>query len=412
MKKKKFLGLLLFGALMFASCSEHFHETPQSEVAVTYNLSADLQNAKASNVRVTFFNVNTGRSTVVESKDLSKTWLEDGLYNVMLEGNVAYKVNGSAVNARLRAVQNNVTIAGGKANLNLVAEAVSVKEGFVFAEIAVAGTLDDNKKQYNSDKYFRIYNNSDETLYADGLVLFESEFLNDMPQDYRPDVRDSALAISVAYMVPGNGTEHPVAPGQSILLVDLGLDHTKTNHNSYNLSKADFEWYDKTESGGDTDTDVPNLIKLITMDGSRQMGVWMPHTRGVKTYAIGYLGDAQHPVSAADYVQNYAYHYEYDFTFKGITYPMDGDAYIVPNAWIAYCVNMCPKEAPKKWLCSASRLDAGFAYNSVLASDKNRYGMAIRRKVDPQTHKLVDTNNSTNDFESMVKANPYYQFFK
>jgi possible lipoprotein len=57
-------------------------------------------------------------------------------------------------------------------------------------------------------------------------------------------------------------------------------------------------------------------------------------------------------------------------------------------------------------------LDAGFAYNSVLASDKNRYGMAIRRKVDPQTHKLVDTNNSTNDFESMVKANPYYQFFK
>ena len=229
---------MLFGALMFASCSEHFHETPQSEVAVTYNLSADLQNAKASNVRVTFFNVNTGRSTVVESKDLSKTWLEDGLYNVMLEGNVAYKVNGSAVNARLRAVQNNVTIAGGKANLNLVAEAVSVKEGFVFAEIAVAGTLDDNKKQYNSDKYFRIYNNSDETLYADGLVLFESEFLNDMPQDYRPDVRDSALAISVAYMVPGNGTEHPVAPGQSILLVDLGLDHTKTNHNSYNLSKA------------------------------------------------------------------------------------------------------------------------------------------------------------------------------
>jgi len=157
---------------------------------------------------------------------------------------------------------------------------------------------------------------------------------------------------------------------------------------------------------------VPNLIKLITMDGSRQMGVWMPHTRGVKTYAIGYLGDAQHPVSAADYVQNYAYHYEYDFTFKGITYPMDGDAYIVPNAWIADCVNMCPKEAPKKWLCSASRLDAGFAYNSVLASDKNRYGMAIRRKVDPQTHKLVDTNNSTNDFESMVKANPYYQFFK
>ena len=29
MKKKKFLGLLLFGALMFASCSEHFHETPK-----------------------------------------------------------------------------------------------------------------------------------------------------------------------------------------------------------------------------------------------------------------------------------------------------------------------------------------------------------------------------------------------
>ena len=409
---KKFFGLWLLGVLVLASCGEKFHETPQSEVSVVYTLAKDIQNAKASNVRVTFFNVNTGRSTVVQSNELSKVWLEDGLYNVMLEGNVTYKMNGTDVNARLRAVQNNVNITGGKATLNLVAEAVSVKDGFIFAEIAVAGTLDANNNQYNSDKYFRIYNNSDETLYADGLVLFESEFLNDTPQDYKPDMRDSALAISVAYMVPGSGKDHPVEPGKSILLVDLGLDHTKTNPNSYDLSKADFEWYDKTENGGDTDTDVPNLIKLITMAGNRQMGVWMPHTRGVKTYAIGYLGDVQHAVNAADYVKNYVYRYTYDFTFKDKTYPMKGDAYLLPNSWIADCVNMCPKEAPKKWTCSASRLDAGFAYNSVQAFDKNRYGMAIRRKVDNQTHKLVDTNNSTNDFESMVKANPYYQFFK
>lgn len=29
-------------------------------------------------------------------------------------------------------------------------------------------------------------------------------------------------------------------------------------------------------------------------------GMGSPHTRGVKTYAIGYLGDAQHAVNAAD----------------------------------------------------------------------------------------------------------------
>ena len=283
---KKFFGLWLLGVLVLASCGEKFHETPQSEVSVVYTLAKDIQNAKASNVRVTFFNVNTGRSTVVQSNELSKVWLEDGLYNVMLEGNVAYKMNGTDVNARLRAVQNNVNITGGKATLNLVAEAVSVKDGFVFAEIAVAGTLDANNKQYSSDKYFRIYNNSNETLYADGLVLFESEFLNDTPQDYKPDMRDSALAISVAYMVPGSGKDHPVEPGKSILLVDLGLDHTKTNPNSYDLSKADFEWYDKTEDGRDTNTDVPNLIKLITMNGNRQLGVWMPHTRRPMPSAI------------------------------------------------------------------------------------------------------------------------------
>ena len=415
MKKHKLMAIAIATAtacMPFVSCSDKDDTTPESNVQLSYTLPASLAGATVQNASVTFRNINTGRSQSFDINGSTATvTVDDGLYDVELNGEIAYTVNGETVTSRLRAIQNNVTISGGTATVSLNADAVSAKDGFVLAEIAVSGTLTPEGDNYDSDKYFRIYNNSDQTLYADGLTIFESAFTNDDPEEYTPDLRNSALTVNVAYMIPGNGHEHPVKPGQSLLLVDVGADHTKTNANSYDLSKADFEWYDEDEYGEDTDTDVPNLIKLITTgDDGEAVGLWAPHSRGVKTYAIGYLGDEANPVSVSDFLTKYKYTYTYKMSYGEYSFDMDGTAYMVPNSWIADCVNMRPQHTEKAWLCSASSLDAGFAYNSALEYDENRYGKAVRRKWNSSTKKLVDTNNSTNDFDSMVTANPYYIF--
>ena len=43
--------------------------------------------------------------------------------------------------------------------------------GFVIAEIFAARTIRDSGDPYTEINYFRITNNSDEVLYADGLLL-------------------------------------------------------------------------------------------------------------------------------------------------------------------------------------------------------------------------------------------------
>ena len=412
MNKVKFFaaGLLLFAATSFlSSCGDSDDTTPQSQVSLTYSVPEGLKTGKVTGTKVTFYNVNTGRLTEYPLDGSTTITVDDGLYNITLVGQLTYEVNGKTITSHLRAVKNAVSVSGGKVAISLAAEVVSVKQGFVFAEIFVSGTKTPDGDSYESDKYFRIYNNSDETLYADGLVLFESAFTNDDPHNYTPNLRDKAFTIDVAYMVPGTGKEHPVAPGKSILLVDVGLDHTKNNKNSFNLAKADFEWYDASEDGADTDTDVPNLIKLITTMDGESVGLWAPHGRGVKTYAIGYLGD-DNKVSVKQFLTDYVYKYSYKFVYEGLSVDMDNTGFMVPNSWIADCVNMRPQKTVQAWLCASSALDAGFAYNSVQEDDQSRYGKAVRRKFDKKTGKLIDTNNSTNDFESMVKANPYYIF--
>lgn len=403
--------IVLAFPLMFAACSGNDDEAiPMSRVTVGYTLPDNYRSAKATDMKVTFHNLGRGESATFDLNGDTTVTLERNLYNVEVNGRVSYVINGKEVEARLRGRQENVAIGDEATTISVRTNAVSAKDGFVFAEIFVSGTRTPAGDVYYSDKYFRIYNNSADTLYADGLVLFESAFQNDDPQQYTPDIRDSALTIANAYMIPGTGHDHPVAPGKSILLVDVGEDHTRKNANSFDLSKADFEWYDYTDDGEDVDTDVPNLVKLITTDDYGTVGLWAPHTRGVKTYAIGYLGDGDTPMTADEYLRDYLYTYKWTYAYGSYTFDMDGKGYMLPNTWIADCVNLRPLHCEQAWLCASGSLDAGFAYNSSQENDESRYGKAVRRKYDKATGRLVDTNNSTNDFESMVEANPYYEF--
>ena len=61
------------------------------------------------------------------------------------------------------------------------------------------------------------------------------------------------------------------------------------NPNSFDLSKANFEWYDESTNPKVTDIDnpeVPNMERLYTYSRT----IWGPHDRGFYSYIIGFLG--------------------------------------------------------------------------------------------------------------------------
>jgi len=301
----------------------------------------------------------------------------------------------------LRAYNQNVTVTD-TIELTMQAFVLPKSNDFVIAEVFFAGTQTPQGKNYIGDKYFVLVNNSDSILYADGIVLIESKFKNTKKFTVTPDIMASAMAADAIYRVPGDGTRFPVQPGAAFLIADNAIDHRTINENSFDMSNANVEWYDVSTNPNYTDIDnpdVPNMDKIYCYT----LTIWVPNNQGNTTFAIGRMPDT---LTVDQYLQDYRYDYDYINVTQAGTFEMSGSAYRFPNAWIIDAVNMCP-HSEYQWLAVHESIDAGFAYVGETGSDKTRFGKSVRRKTD-ENGKLIDTNNSSDDFLMFQTANPYF----
>ncbi|MCR5561550.1 MAG: DUF4876 domain-containing protein [Bacteroidales bacterium] len=134
-------------------------------------------------------------------------------------------------------------------------------------------------KGYTRDNFFEIVNNSDEVQYLDGVCLgcysganytSASAWLPLVQKGLYPgDVGGAIIAF------PGSGKEHPLEPGQAIVLANDATDHSTkapAGNNCPDLSGADWEVYigsDLKSNTKDTDyADVPNMevIHFVSND--------------------------------------------------------------------------------------------------------------------------------------------------
>ena len=244
-----------------------------------FNAPSELQsyNPTIGIQELTLKNINTGETTSVVKPGTRATTsnasitvsVPEGLYTISMEGSLSYKLNDEMVYTKMRAYQESVTFteATGTSPLDVTGYVYNSSEeggNFVIAEIFFTGSVTPEEKQYTGDKYFRIYNNSGDTLCADGLTIAESAFMTTSKYDYTPDIMNEAFSTKAIYRIPLGG-KIMVPPGESLLLCDIGMDHTVANSNSFDLTKADFEWYDVSSNPSfeDTDTEVPNLEKIL-----------------------------------------------------------------------------------------------------------------------------------------------------
>ena len=385
----------------------------------------DVDSLVAFHVKV--HNVSTGRDSsytvpnitreavtegIPPTVTLDTLTIAEGLYNVELEAKAVYHsrlktpstVRGNLMNHTI--VQNGADVAS-SVIVNLFSP--NMDNGFVIAEIHAARTLRPSGDPYTGDQYFRITNNSDTVMYADGLFIGESAFQQMIHQNYKPYILDKETPLQYLTKVPGihgKDKKYPVQPGASLIICDNAIDHTTAdrNPNSFDLSKADWEWFDESTNPRVTDIDnpaVPNMERLYTYSRT----IWGPHDRGFYAYVIGFLG-----VDSRTYLTDKAYQYDYSyrFVYGSTSKDMKFHAVKVPNTWILDAVVLAIKDM-KKWNVISPTLDNGYAWFSEVDHDKNRYGKSVRRKYNSKTHKLIDTNDSQHDFET-VKANPWYVF--
>ena len=141
-------------------------------------------------------------------------------------------------------------------------------KGLVFSELALTVPLpwETGGGSYHGAKYIELFNNSDATVYLDGMILgvawdFYTDIAGywtcDVSAPFRMDPEGIWTGFSLRF--PGSGADYPVAPGATVLIARSAVDHTSAHPSLSDLSPADFEFPTGGEAGN---PDVPNLVEL------------------------------------------------------------------------------------------------------------------------------------------------------
>ena len=134
---------------------------------------------------------------------------------------------------------------------------VGVSSGLVINEIYYCGPV--NKAKYVYDQFIELYNNSDTTVYLDGLILCRSR------QTFNPG-KDTLDYVQVIYIfqfpgTPKVGRQYPVGPHEYVVIAQDAIDHSQYIETALNLSHADWEFYNPY--GAEIDNPAPNVTNVI-----------------------------------------------------------------------------------------------------------------------------------------------------
>lgn len=401
--KKLFLSMMMLAAMSvaFVACSSDDDPVIVKNGTVTLEMPINVTNVVLESFEGTATNVQTGAAVALpapvkygEDYVITIPEIEEGNYNILAKGAISFLKEGIAGTTDFEVTSSNVLLSEKASSLKLAVNSFQAEGGFVISEIFFTGTTTPENKQYSNDQYLVITNNSDVTLYADSIAVLESEFMTVDKQDYTPDLMSTDFSVDFVFMIPGSGTSVPVAPGKSLLLAVNAIDHVENNPNSFDLSGADFEFFDDSSNPNFTDVDGPatNLDRWYTYSAT----ITGFHNRGFKSYAI-----AKMKAPKETWLSDYAYTAAYTWSFQEWTFDQEKDTYRVPNEWILDAVNLSV-ESEFQWLVTSSALDAGWTYCGKIDKDPERYNKAVIRKQDANG-KYIDTNNSTNDFNAEVK---------
>ena len=391
--KKNLVKVLLACALMapvMVSCSDDDKIAPVYEIAVNPILPSGYV---IDSQKIIFTEINTNVVTPVE--DINNLRLAAGTYNI--EATAVVSSNEDATTKNMRAIAQNVVITETTRSVTLDWFFYNPDNSLVISEIYL-GSLNATGKGLLYDSHISIYNNTDEVIYADGLAICEGSLNNTTSYPDLTPTPEERFLVGTVYVIPGNGTEHPIDPGKSITIVDQAIEWSADVAGAQDYRDADFEWYDEVTIGTIRDTDnpsVPNLDKWYSYSAT----IWILSQQANRSYAIARIPEG---VTAESYLKDYTCSYTYYFTFTE-NYITRENQYYIPLDWIIDGVNLSPASS-QEFLCLPPSIDISYkSINDDPQSAADRaYRMFVRREAGKSADGniiLQDTDDSAKDFK-------------
>lgn len=386
--RSKIFFLLIALIAVLTSCVQ-VEDIKQYSLEVKLNYPEALADLKKDGLLMVLTNLQKGTLQQVytdEDGKITFSNLEPGVYSVSTSIRFSYYDHDRIINGYKEFEVNRDLME----ELNLNMADIS---RFVISQFYYSGYLSEAGKLDYSDQFIEIYNNSADTLYADGLSIVEHESSGG-GTSYWKDWEPTHIVVKAIWTIPGNGSDVPVFPGKSLVIASNALDHQSDPNGSpnspVNLGGADFEYHVWSESGRDIDyPNVPNLVEdLFVLKGT----VSYFDVRGGSAMALVWL-----PEDHQSFIQQNMLLREFPNATRYYCK--------IPNEWVEDAVEVMMNDVTNKRF--APVLDAG----SVAVEAGSKSGLAIRRKVEGVFNGrkvLKDTNNSTNDFEHDVVPVPRY----
>lgn len=402
---KLFLSLTLVA--LFSSCIsmvENAQDVPVVErIEVSYQVAATTSfqekggevvpdpNFSANGLKVEFVNLNTSGIVTATTDDegIATADLIPGDYSIRVSGSVendgfTYMMNGTIPQVSLIKT---ITREEAKSSSSSIVIRPAKLAPLIISEIYYCGATD----YYFRDQTYHIYNNGDEVEYLDGLCFAQlhpniASGTSTLPVWPDEDGIDNYVYGLTVWQFPGNGTDYPLAPGESVVLAQEARDHTVNNPDSYDNSMANWECW----SGNATrdNPDVANMPLIFARNTNKTQ--WLTSVLGA-AFCIYRPDDGT--VVDQEYYEDY----------KNLQTEVNKTTYYtkIPAGWIYDGVELLGDMS----LLSKKRIpgfvDAGGTSVEATYCQKVVSRKVVSKRADG-TPIFADTNNSTEDFEVIL----------
>jgi len=375
---------------LWSGCRKDFAPVNTLSYTLAVRYPGTYNESFAQGAAVTLKNTFTGQTTQFTSNSQGEVDLRDilpGIYTVTASREIteaeSVAITGREGKAFLNAAIASLRIqASGKTEIQLSGGAVG---GFVIKEFYYTGSRTPNNASYLYDGFVEIYNNSTDTLYAGGISFGATKAGSSVATKFIEDQQNVYLAS--LWTIPGSaGTDHPVAPGKSIVIAVDGINHKTDPNGNPNAPTdlgagiADFETY-FNPPGNTNDTDSPDVPNVTLIHSSSlTLFDWLPGVNGSGLVILSpddYTGYETVTEPGATVSTRYV-KVPADKVIDGID--------CVANSTITLDKKRLP-----------SNIDAGVAFVGGGAGT----GKSVIRKVREEINGvkvLLDTNNSSSDF--------------
>lgn len=372
----------ILSALSLFSCSEKEYDS--CAVTLRLTLPEDYTELPLEEMKVTLTNRDQGNSYMANfsSDGITVMNVEYGYYTASVHYQTA---SGLIFSGRLEPL---ALLPGQNEYTAMIQLSRSQTNALVIKEIYYGGCIGAYGSGYQADQYVTLYNNSDETIYLDGLCLAVVDPASNLESPWMRETDMSRIPINdLTWQFPGNGKQYPLAPSAETTIATNAVDHTGGDYqhdNSVNLSKVDWGFWNVTLKRQTITPGVKPLNLLLNLNPSLIMYSFPP--KGPAFMVFGIQG-----IPAETYVNDPT-----NRAPRPLSSNNNKTYLMIPKQWVIDCVECVENTKQLAFKRVPNDLDNGVAY--IPNSPFTGQSLIRKSKVD-ETGRIIyqDTNNSTED---------------